>query len=278
MANTGGTEMSYPAATREQIERFESDGYLIVENVVPAEDLNRLREMAEGLTERRKELCLDWDWRRGESRDARAYRIVQCGVSDHAPWIPESRLRKWSAKFSSDLMGGDMLFWYDQFLGKPPGFGAPTPWHQDEAYWGRHLADKGITCWMSFHDVDERNGCMHFAPGAHKRGMIEHRNPREMASDLLVCELPQDMQIVAARIKAGSVTFHHSKMPHMTTGNSSGAWRLTMAQHFSAPGCQREGDHYAWRVHVNQRTGERFPWGRRRRYCRSRTTLRSGSN
>jgi hypothetical protein len=30
----------------------------------------------------------------------------------------------------------------------------PTYWHQDEAYWGRNLCDRGITCWMPLQDVD----------------------------------------------------------------------------------------------------------------------------
>jgi hypothetical protein len=78
-----------------------------------------------------------------------------------------------------------------------------------------------------------------------------------MASDLLVFDPPSDSKIVPVRMKAGSVTFHHSKMPHMTTGNTGDRWREVLAQHFSFPGCQYEGDHYHWRVHVNQFTGER---------------------
>ena len=77
-------------------------------------------------------------------------------------------------------------FWYDQFLAKPPQRSAATRWHQDEGYWGRALDDRGITCWMPFHDVDERNGCMHFIDGGHRDGVLIHERPPEMQSDLLV--------------------------------------------------------------------------------------------
>jgi len=249
--------MHYPPANQQQIEQYQRDGFIIVENVVSEADMERLREVARSLIEKRNEVANDWDWRKGEDKKARTFRIVQCAVGHNFPWVKESRLRTWAAEFSTALMGQEMLFWYDQFLGKPPGLGAPTPWHQDEAYWGRGLFDRGITCWMSFHDVDTRNGCMHFVPGGHRMGVIEHFNPPEMASDLLVCALPPGVEGFAYPLKADSVTFHHSKMPHMTTGNTSDAWRQTMAQHFSAPGCQGEREAYPWRVHVDQKTGQR---------------------
>ena len=83
-------------------------------------------------------------------------------------------------------------------------------WHQDEGYWGRNLDDRGITCWMPFHDVDERNGCMHFIDGGHRDGVLEHRQPEDVQSDLLFCE-PDESRAVACPISLGSVTFHHSQ-------------------------------------------------------------------
>ena len=107
-------------------------------------------------------------------------------------------------------MGRPLEFWYDQFLAKPPQKSAPTLWHQDEGYWGRNLDDLGITCWMPFHDVDERNGCMHFIDGGHRDGVLEHRQPENVQSDLLFCE-PDESRAVACPIARGGVTFHHSQ-------------------------------------------------------------------
>ncbi|MBI3832286.1 MAG: phytanoyl-CoA dioxygenase family protein [Planctomycetes bacterium] len=250
--------MHYPTATPEQIRQFEADGFLVVEDAMDAQDLSALIATSQEIIRRRHELARDWDWRRGEDLRQRVFRIVQCGVTANYPWVAESRFRKWAAGFSASLMGQEMEFWYDQFLGKPPGMGAPTPWHQDEAYWGRRVWNTGITCWMSFHDVGPENGCMHFARGGH-RTLLEHRNPPEMASDLLVCEAPEHAEIAVCRMKAGSVTFHHSKTPHMTTGNTSDAWRLTLAQHFWNPACKTmPAQNYHWRVEVNQANNERL--------------------
>ena len=43
-------------------------------------------------------------------------------------------------------------------------------------------------------------------------------------SDLLFCE-PDDSRAVPCPVKLGSVTFHHSKTPHMTTANRTDQWR-----------------------------------------------------
>jgi ectoine hydroxylase-related dioxygenase (phytanoyl-CoA dioxygenase family) len=110
---------------------------------------------------------------------------------------------------------------------------------------------------MPFHAVDVANGCMHFVPGAHKRGVIPHRQPEGVQSDLLVCDVDES-KAVAVPIQLGDVTFHHGKMPHMTTPNASPRWRRALSQHFRVVGSQGEGDHYPWKVYVNQLTGKRI--------------------
>ena len=133
----------------------------------------------------------------------------------------------------------------------------PTRWHQDEGYWGRLLDDRGITCWMPFHDVDPTNGCMHFIDGGHRDGVLEHANAAEVQSDLLECA-PDESRAVACPLKLGGVTFHHSKTPHMTPANTTDSWRRILTQHLKVVGVEGEGDHYPWKVYVNQVTGERI--------------------
>jgi ectoine hydroxylase-related dioxygenase (phytanoyl-CoA dioxygenase family) len=129
-------------------------------------------------------------------------------------------------------------------------------WHQDEGYWGRNLDERGITCWMPMHDVDPQNGCMHFIDGGHKLGVLEHRQPDDVQSDLLYCE-PDESKAVACPLRLGGVTFHHGKTPHMTPANQSSTWRRALTQHLRVVGSEGEGDHYPWKVYVNQITGER---------------------
>ena len=76
-------------------------------------------------------------------------------------------------------------------------------------------------------------------------------------SDLLTCE-PDLSRVVSCPIRVGSVTFHHGKTPHMTPPNQSDAWRRAVTTHMRVVGTLGEGDHYPWKIYVNQVTGERI--------------------
>ena len=93
---------------------------------------------------------------------------------------------------------------------------------------------------MPFHDVDVSNGCMHFIDGGHRDGVLEHRRPAHIQSDLLTASRTKS-RAVACPIPLGSVTFHHSKTPHMTTANVTDQWRRILTQHLQAVGVDRRG-------------------------------------
>ena len=249
--------MAYPAASAAHVAFFAEHGYLVVEDAVPAADLEALIARCDTIIDQKERLAFDWAWEKGRSKDEREFKILQSSPTMIWPdFIRTAPFRLWAVEFASALLGRPLEFWYDQFLAKPPMKGAATLWHQDEAYWGRNLDERGITCWMPFHDVDPSNGCMHFIDGGHRQGVLEHRQPGEVQSDLLFCE-PDLSRAVACPIRKGSVTFHHSKTPHMTTANQTDRWRRILTQHLREVGCAGEGDHYPWKVYVNQYTGER---------------------
>ena len=246
--------MAYPEATDEQIAFFRAHGWLVVEDAIPPADLDELEGHLDELILQKEKLAFDWAWSADEEREQRSFRIVQSAPELVWPEVRDAAFRKWAAVFGSALLGRDVAFWYNQFLGKPPHNDAPTYWHQDEGYWGRNLLDKGITNWIPLQDVDTTNGCMHFIDRGHKDGVLEHKLVEGMKSDLLQC-FPDESRAVACPIERGSVTFHHSATPHMTTANDSDHWRKALTQHMQTPDAGGEGGHYAWKIWVDQRTG-----------------------
>jgi phytanoyl-CoA hydroxylase len=249
--------VTYPAATDADIAFFASHGYLVVRDAIPAAHLDELEAKLNVVLDRPQRLAFDWAWSDAEARDERSFRIVQSSPSLVWPGIARARFRAWAVEFASALLRKPVAFWYDQFLAKPPGgHSAATEWHQDEAYWGRNLDEKGVTCWIPLQDVDARNGCMHFIDGGHRDGVLVHRGVPGVQSDLLFCE-PDESRTVVCPIARGDVTFHHGKTPHMTPANASDAWRKAVSQHMQTPDAGGEGDHYPWKVYVNQITGER---------------------
>jgi ectoine hydroxylase-related dioxygenase (phytanoyl-CoA dioxygenase family) len=207
------------------------------------------------ILEHKNELANDWAWQKGIAKEKRTFSIVQANPRLVVPNIGQMQYRAWAVAFASALMGKSAAFWYDQYLAKPPRFGSETMWHQDEGYWGRALYDRGLTCWMPFQEVDERNGCMSFIDGGHLDGILPHSRPASSQSDLLYCT-PDVSRAIACPIDRGDVTFHHGKTPHMTTGNTSTRWRHAITTHLSTDGVTHGGDYYPWYVSVDQKSGK----------------------
>jgi phytanoyl-CoA hydroxylase len=251
-----GIQMPYEPATAAQIAFYRAHGWLVVEDAIAQEDLDVLERRCERLIEEKERLAYDWAWDAREKKEERSFRIIQSSPSLVWPEIADQAYRKWLVAFGSALMKLDLGFWYDQFLAKPPGRSAPTYWHQDEGYWGRNLFDRGVTCWIPLHDVDAVNGCMQFIDAGHLDGVLEHRLVEGVASDLLTCSVDESRMVVCP-IRRGSVTFHHSKTPHMTNANASDRYRKAVSNHMQERGAGGEGGHYPWKVYVNQRTGVR---------------------
>ena len=248
--------MNYPRASPEQVDFFNQHGYLVVAGALPQTDLDTLESYCDLLLRDKEKLANDWAWDANEARENRSFRIVQSTPTLVWKDIADQPYRRWLASFSSQLMGMPLEFWYDQFLGKPPGKSVPTEWHQDEGYWGRNLADRGITGWIPLQDVDAVNGCMHFIDGGHHLGVLPHHLVEGMQSDLLTCEVDESRMVVCP-MRRGDVAFHHSKTPHMSTANNGTGWRKAVTNHLQAVGAGGEGGHYPWRVKVNQKTGTR---------------------
>jgi len=248
--------MRYPEPTAEQVAFFRAHGWIVVKGVIPPADLDALEAHCDTILQDKARYAFDWAWDENEKREERSFRLVQSSPALVWDEIDEQPYRKWLARFGSGLMGKPMEFWYDQFLGKPPDKSVPTYWHQDEAYWGRRLDNRGITCWIPLIDVGVENGCMHFIDSGHLDGVLTHRLVEGLKSDMLTCDVDERRTVVCP-IERGDVTFHHSKTPHMTTANRSNVWRKAVSNHMQQEGTGGEGDNYPWRIHFNQDTGER---------------------
>lgn len=248
--------MAYPKCTEAEVDFYREHGFIVVEGAIDPDDITEAQSRCAVILENPHKLAFDWAWEKGTPRDERAFKIVQGSPTRVWPEIKATRFRRWMLEFASALTGQPMEFWYDQFLAKPPREGATTYWHQDEGYWGRNLDERGITCWMPMQDVNAQNGCMHFIDRGHRDGVLPHRQPEHIQSDLLFCE-PDTQRCVSCPIPAGAVTFHHGKTPHMTPPNRSNAWRRAISTHMRVVGSKGEGDHYPWKIYVNQFTGER---------------------
>lgn len=141
---------------------------------------------------------------------------------------------------------------------KPASIGAPTPWHQDEAYWDPSFQYHSLSIWMPLQDVVPENGCMWFEDGSHEWDVLEHQS---IGGDVRVhgLELTDASVIgrsVACPLPAGGVTIHRNRTAHYAGPNIMGQARRALIFSATLPD----------RPFIGQR---RFAWNERKQTARS---------
>jgi phytanoyl-CoA hydroxylase len=221
--------------TTKHREFYDANGYVVVEDLVPPDVLQTVRDHITALTQ-----------------EAEAGRAIK-GVASAEPDVATAKapLRKLhelclegdalllgiaKSKFLLDIaaaLTGDaqhLLLYSDQVFLKPAFHGSEKPLHQDNSYFRVTPHHFGVTCWMAIDDATIENGCMHYIPGSHKLGLIPHKG-------LSYTHLTPDTDKplgpeVPAPVRAGGCIFHHLLCLHMSKANKSAHARRAWALHY----------------------------------------------
>ena len=212
--------------SQEQVEQFEQQGFLPVEDLLTPLEVKALHLRMEDIGNKVVEFPQDY---------VQIEPLVAKGELPEDP-IRFNNVRKiWNlTKFDplfkayarhpkilavvSSLIGPNIKIYVDQTLCKPPRVGSAKPPHQDSAYWTTIDPPNLVICWMALDDATEDNGCMRFIPGSHKLGVIEHKRLEDFRVEDDKVDYASE---VAVPLRAGSCSFHHSLAMHRTDVNSS---------------------------------------------------------
>lgn len=222
----------------EQKRIFQENGFLAVENAVPAERAAAMRARIE-------ELCAQWD-----SEAARRVGVQQ--ETEVAGAVATENTARTVRKFSdlvphepvfkahatdpelldrvAQLIGTPISLYADQALLKPPMVGSEKLLHQDNAYFRVVPNEAVITCWCALDDATVENGCMYYVPGTHRLGIVEHE--AIPGTPHLVPKSYTTEQAVPVPVRAGGVIFHHACTLHYSPANNTPQWRRAFVCHF----------------------------------------------
>lgn len=224
--------------TSEQLRFFRENGFLAVEGVVAPARAAAMRERIEAL-------CEAW-----ESEEARRVGVQQeaeirgaegtkrapdavrkfSSLCEHEPVFRAHAENPALLDMVEDLIGTPIRLYADQALLKPPLVGSEKLPHQDNAYFRVKPDDAVITCWCALDDATIENGCMHYVPGSHRLGIVEH-DAIAGTPHLVPREFDRD-RAVPVPLRAGGVIFHHSCTLHFSPPNRTSAWRRAFVCHF----------------------------------------------
>jgi phytanoyl-CoA hydroxylase len=248
------------AATQQELEQYERDGYFAREAVFNQEELEPLCDAVEGVHRaveaaaarggaaeaervdgKRYQKLLDssvqWEWRADaqEIRSMEPYHHLDPrldALSDDA--------RLWEA--TRAIVGShEVSLFSDKLNFKRPG-GAPFPWHQDSPYWnfGCDHVDRLVSILVTLDAANVENGCLWVVPGSHKSGAIPCYQDRGVQGRLYTdVESYGGADPVPLDVAAGSVVFFHGDIIHGSQSNRTDECRRALVLTYQPAGFPR---------------------------------------
>lgn len=252
-----------------QFEQYQTDGYLVVEDALSAETLervmDRLREYTHGDREPEAfDSQLEPRVERGaheveEEGDA-VRKFEGLGMVTTDEIFREVATNETIVSVAGQLLGPNLKLLRSAAMFKPPEIGSEKGYHQDAAYYPIQPMDH-LTVWIALDEATPENGCMNVVPGAHRNGILGHEAV-EYDTDIVIAEQDySEDDAVAIPMKPGSVLFQHCLTPHYTAPNTTDRWRraLIMAYMRSRSRFTKPDEELpAWVDSVHIR-GEEFP-------------------
>jgi ectoine hydroxylase-related dioxygenase (phytanoyl-CoA dioxygenase family) len=225
-------------ATSEQARQFREEGVFVLENVVPASDLEALRgECRRFIDERDREMdrlgvdTLDLDHR------GRRY-FVQGYTRSRV--VRRFLLGDLMAEIARAALGETVYLFNEQFVVKAAERGMKFGWHQDSGFIA-YAHRPYLTCWIALDDVTEANGTVRLLPysRAGTRDVVEHVLDEE-TNDMVgyFGDDPGDAVIVPA----GSIACFSSTLFHRSGPNTTDRMRrVYVAQYSTEPILNEDG-------------------------------------
>lgn len=224
--------------TREQIESFHTNGYLIMRAVVSGTELEALQRAADqvkalGISRIGAENHRYSPSPRGEEIYWRSEMMWQRGDIWQAVTVHPVLLEN-----IGQCIGQPFFPWNDSLVVKLPHCGASVKWHQDPPY-----SDPGrdtiypvpnFTTDIYLDHSGPDNGCVYAIPGHH---LVGHVDLGELPADHLIA----DHGAVPLEMGAGDVLFHCLSTPHGSGPNLSESQRRIFYIHYLADEVYQDG-------------------------------------
>jgi Phytanoyl-CoA dioxygenase (PhyH) len=180
---------------------FETDGFVVLEDVGAGEALDRLKRAAAHLEDMARDQTHSTDdfileaagpggwvaWQRGDSGIPGLLRSVSNAHVHEPDLLRVAEDIQLADRHVRPVVGGSEVSIINVFLwAKPAKVGSEKPWHQDMAFAPPGFTDNHrnvVTVWCALDPATPENGCLEFVPGSHTLGVFPHVGSEERTGD-----------------------------------------------------------------------------------------------
>lgn len=238
------TQLSEPNQIEAWQTTFDTQGYVILKNFLPASIVAQARAAMNELVDQQAQALLAAGKIDDPHQDAPfETRLLQL-YANHLSEAPGSFRRELHLRGLFDLffypplldiverfLGGELRL-YPNYSARPklPDHAATEVlWHQDGGYTPGEVKQlRMVNVWSPLVPARVENGCMEFVPGTHHLGPVPHEKREfylEISPDALA---PYVSQAVAIELDPGDVVLFHNLLFHRGTPNHSSTIRWSL--------------------------------------------------
>ena len=172
----------------------------------------------------------------GELRQAKSKSINKIGHAMHDldPVFEQFSRTQELAQISKEVGFKDPRILQSMFIFKQPHIGGEVACHQDATFLHTEpMSVKGF--WFALEDATQDNGCMWAIPGGHK-SQVKSRFSRSKNGEGTEMEIFDDTpwessKLLPLEVKAGTLVVLHGLLPHMSYANRSANTRHAYTMH-----------------------------------------------
>jgi ectoine hydroxylase-related dioxygenase (phytanoyl-CoA dioxygenase family) len=240
--------------TEDQIEFYKENGYLRLEQISPPEEVEFLRGVYDRLFAEKvgRRQGAYFDAASADEDDDKPQTSPQIiDPVNFAPELKKTIFRANALAVAKQLLGANAYGVFEHAILKPAGIGAPTPWHQDEAFRFDYAPGYNeISIWMPLQPVDTRSGCLEFVPGSQRGPVLRHASPSNdpRIHGLECIDEFDETKAVACPLPAGGCTIHYCRTLHHAGANTSPNPRRAYILAFATP------------LKISPKLSPQFPW------------------
>lgn len=221
--------------TESERARYEEDGFLTIEGVFDADEIEALRE-ATNHPRIQQDL-------RDRRADERVVHLIE--LAARLDVFRELATDRRITERVAHLIGDDVQLQHSKLATKPKKLGAGAfEWHQDFAYYPHTNFDL-LSVSILLDDATPDNGGMYAVRGSHREGLVDHSRDGWMVGGAVAPrsweERPE--RVVPLMAKAGGITIHHCLLLHGSPENRSGEPRRMIVYAYRAGHAYQLADH-----------------------------------